>query len=115
MWLIMAEENPLFTEYKQTIPEKIDLIATLISRVKDLQNLESLQELRQAVHKLAGNSGTFGFMKVSNACKTLDIELQDKIKDFKKAVIDADLLKRLDMFFLAVKDNFSKPDINIEL
>jgi HPt (histidine-containing phosphotransfer) domain-containing protein len=111
----MQQEHPLVTEYRKTIPEKIESISSLIADVKNLKTLESLQSLRQAVHKLAGNSGTYGFMKVSNACKELDLDLQEKIQSFNPDILTIQWLSGLDIFLKNLKIHFSKPDIIIEL
>ena len=83
--MYMEKEHPLITEYRKTIPSKLENLRKLIEEAKKYQNKESLEELRKIVHKLTGNSGTYGFMRVSNFCKALDLDLQEKIKQLKEA------------------------------
>jgi hypothetical protein len=110
----MKQEHPLVTDYRKTIPEKVDSIAYLIHDVKLLKTLESLQALRQAVHKLAGNSGTYGFMKVSLACKDLEADLQNKMSGFSPEIITDEWLKSLDSFLDHMKSHFKQPDVIVE-
>jgi len=78
----MPSEHPLLNEYKKTIPEKLNLISHLIGTLTDQKTEESLKALHEALHTLCGNSGTYGFIKASNLCRSLDNELKDQLKNF---------------------------------
>lgn len=110
----MEKEHPLITEYRKTIPSKLENLRKLIEEVKKYQNKESLEELRKIVHKLTGNSGTYGFMRVSNFCKALDLDLQEKIKQFDLKQITIGWLGQLDLFYENVSEAFNNPDIKME-
>ena len=77
----MTHEHPLLTEYKKTIPSKIENLESLIRHLKEKKNLESLNSLRAEIHKMTGNSGSYGFLKVSELCKSMDLDMQIKIKN----------------------------------
>ena len=106
----MIDEHPLVTEYRQSIPSKIENLSNLVSKIKETKTLDSLSNLRQFVHKLAGNSGAYGFNKVSLRCKDLDMKLQEKIKSFSEDGISNDWLKGLDFFIDKIKEEFKAPD-----
>lgn len=65
----------LFLQYDRSIPDKMHLLETLSKVLNKNPNKESLTALRTAVHKVAGNSGTYGYGKTSN----LALKLQDKL------------------------------------
>ena len=56
--------------YKAKIPRKITELQFFIDQ-SDLENL------RFAVHKLQGSSGTYGYMKVSQECALWEFELKN--------------------------------------
>ncbi|MBM3201363.1 MAG: Hpt domain-containing protein [Chlamydiae bacterium] len=58
----------LKTLYKAKIPRKITELQFFIDQ-SDIENL------RFAVHKLQGSSGTYGYMKVSQECAKWEYEL----------------------------------------
>lgn len=109
----MALEHPLVTEYRQTIPLKLEQINCLIGNLKTSKSIESIQALKAAVHKLAGSAGTYGFMKVSASCKALDIKLQEQIKTFTPSDITQQWLDFLDLFLKQITQDFQVPDIII--
>lgn len=106
----MNKEHPLVTEYRTTIPAKLDVLKNLISELKISKSIESMQELRHAVHKMAGNAGTYGFMKVSENCKILDIRLQAMIESFSQDQITSAWLSSLDTFLQKISKDFQNPD-----
>ncbi len=75
----MSEE--LLEEYRKTIPEKIAFLQHLIARVKEKASEEHLKDLRLAVHKLAGNSGMYGYMRVSDICKEFEKEIVKSMEE----------------------------------
>jgi len=79
----MEEEIPeeLLEEYRKTIPEKLASLKQLIDLVVEEASEEHLKDLRMAVHKLAGNSGMYGYMKVSDICRKFEKEVIKSIEE----------------------------------
>ncbi|MBU6382787.1 MAG: Hpt domain-containing protein [Verrucomicrobia bacterium] len=85
----------LMEEYRRSIPERLQEIERVIQDVNaDPTSQEKLAALRFAVHKLAGNSGTFGYMEASQLCR----DLEQKI--LQKAALD------LGLFYQQLKKSF---------
>ncbi len=69
-------------EYKSSFRQKMQTFQELIQAVQKTPTLETLGALRFSVHKLAGSAGTYGFDKVSQICKTWELEIVAQIKTF---------------------------------
>ncbi|MCX6989680.1 MAG: Hpt domain-containing protein [Chlamydiae bacterium] len=67
-------------DYKLTIPQKIEDLGKLFNAAKKDPNAENLSALRFFVHKLAGNSGTYGYPEVSVVCKEFELEIVEILK-----------------------------------
>ncbi len=79
----MSDEIPeeILNEYRKTIPEKLATLQNLISLVVEEASEDHLKNLRFAVHKLAGSSGMYGYMQVSNICKKFEQEVIKSIDE----------------------------------
>lgn len=60
----------LLKAYRASIPHKLDTLAALVRQSQSPVDVKSFEDLRMAVHKLAGSAGTYGFTEVSEICKT---------------------------------------------
>lgn len=67
-------------DYQKTICDKVDLISDLIDQVKHLPGQESLTALKNALHKIGGSAGTFGYREVTEACRSLEQEIKKIIE-----------------------------------
>ena len=93
--------------YEKSIPDKLALLAKLIDDVQLNPNHQTIQSLREAVHKLAGSAGTYGFMRVSELCLMLELDLVNRLsgkKEFNPA--DPNWLNELNIFLNNVTENF---------
>lgn len=72
--------DALRAEYARAIPEKIARLQTDLDNLRKELNEENLKALRFDVHKLAGNSGTYGFTDCSKLCKEFEQDLLLKLK-----------------------------------
>lgn len=93
-------------EYVKTIPEKIQSIETLIQTFEKTPSEPTLLEIRNIIHKIAGNAGSFGFDKATQLCKTWDQKLQALLKDY-KSVNPSSLTAELKAFIPQLKSSFS--------
>lgn len=108
------EETPFSEEmlaevkasYKKSILDKIEHLERLIGSVQKSPSVENLQTLRTEIHKLAGSSGSYGYVKVSCLCKRLELELIQQIELAKHAKQDAEWLLSLNGFFTELKFDF---------
>ncbi|MBS3904968.1 MAG: hypothetical protein KGZ39_06550 [Simkania sp.] len=110
----MDVENPLLADYRKGIPRKLELLQQLVAGVKRERSLPSLEALRYEVHKITGNSGTYGYITASDLCKQLDVDLREKIKSFTKDIISEEWLVSLDSFLQRVERAFSAPDKQVQ-
>ena len=109
------EENPIFVEYRKNLPVKWERIRQLVEAVQKERSLASLEALRFDVHKLAGNSGTYGYMTASSLCRSLELDLIEKIKTFNPHCLTSDWLSSLNDFMQKLGEAIRVPDKKIEL
>lgn len=98
--------NQLQQEYEESIPLKVQLLSDLIEQVKKEKSKESLASLREEVHKIAGNAGSFGFGEVSALCKEMDQKLVREIGNFSPSLFSEAFISSLDLFLNEVKAHF---------
>jgi len=63
--------------YAASLPDKLAELATLYQALSAGGDLQSLQQLRAAAHKLAGSAGTFGYDELGNIARRLEHALRD--------------------------------------
>lgn len=110
----MEFEDPLVTEYRKTFPQKFQNLRDHLNALIKERSLQALSVFRQDVHKIAGSSGTYGFMTASNLCKNLDSDLQEKIKNFNKEIFSSDWFSYLEGFLKELEKALENPDIKIK-
>lgn len=74
-----TEWQALLNQYKSSIPNKIDKLSHLIDSVITHPDTSSLTALREEMHKIGGNAGSYGYPEVSTLCKELEHALDDVI------------------------------------
>jgi HPt (histidine-containing phosphotransfer) domain-containing protein len=107
--LIMSEKDEfeeLMQEYRNSIPEKLSSIEKCIKEVHAKGDLDSIQALHMAVHKIAGSAGSYGFSEVSEIALPLAQDLRHKIENFKP--LEKKWHKELDITFAKIKAAFKK-------
>ncbi len=67
--------------YSANLPEKIKEIIQLWSILRQSFSKETLYEFHRIIHSLAGSAGTYGYLQLSQACRDLDVYLQ-QLKDY---------------------------------
>lgn len=82
-----SEEEALLLDYQNSIFYKLSKIKALFHLYQEKKEIQLLENLTKAVHKLAGSSGTYGFTKVSDLSKKMESKLKEEKKldegDFK--------------------------------
>jgi HPt (histidine-containing phosphotransfer) domain-containing protein len=111
----MDVEHSLLAEYQKGLPRKIDLLRQLTAGVKKERSLSSLEALHFEVHKIAGNSGTYGYKSASDLCRQLSMDLMEKIKSFSPASISDEWLSSLNLFLQKLEIAFSAPDTKFDI
>lgn len=76
----------LKAEYTRSIPQKISRLETDLANLRENINEENLKALRFDVHKLAGNSGTYGFVNCSAICKEFEKDLMLKLEQINSSM-----------------------------
>lgn len=72
----------LLDVYLKSIPEKLAALKKVLEELEKNRGKGELEALRFFVHKLAGNSGTYGFLTVSQICRDAEIKLVAWIEQF---------------------------------
>lgn len=93
-------------KYRKSIFDKLERLEKMILAVQKEPSLEHLRALRGEVHKIAGSSGSYGYLSVSEICKTLEIDLIKQIDLAKQEQIDPEWTFLLDDFFSQIKLHF---------
>ncbi|MGI3129066.1 diguanylate cyclase [Halopseudomonas pachastrellae] len=80
----MTETNPLGSQlaalearFRQRLDEELVTLAQLSERLND--GPDTLRELRDRLHKLAGSAGTFGYAALGDRCRTLEEQAQAEL------------------------------------
>lgn len=89
--------------YQKTIPDKIERLEKMILNVQRHSTLENVQILKGEIHKIAGSAGSYGFIAVSEVCKTLETELAKQIEVIKQGQVNQGWFESLDEFFTQIK------------
>lgn len=97
----------LLKNYIAGIGDKLALLIDLIQNVKKEHSQDSLLDLANAIHKIAGSAGTYGFPEVSKICKSLEFRIKEQIN--KNLPCDEDFLSSLDTFFKKIRYHFQIP------
>lgn len=102
----------LLIAYKKTIPGKLEGIKKLIDQVKKRPEKEELAALRFALHKLAGNSGVYGYLKVCQLCKDTENTLSNILENFPTIRPDPIWIDQLDRIYAEIKKGFEDGEIH---
>lgn len=94
----MAKENPMLSEYLQTISMKIEVIAGLIRELKSNYNIRNLEVLQKEIHKITNSSKLFGFTEAYNLSLATEQNLLSNIKNFYLSEPSKDWLQDLEKF-----------------
>lgn len=84
---IMPVYEKLRKEYQDSIPIKIEKIQSIVNNFQKSDSLETLNELKFEIHKIAGSAGSFGYPNVSIICKEFEKDINQKIKNFSSSNI----------------------------
>lgn len=103
----MDPSHPIRIEYQKSIPDKIEVLKKAIANLKADYSLDRLQNFRKEVHKLAGNSGVYGYYEVSEICKQLEIDILAKIKNVNLTEPDRTWLDSLDSLIGKIEKGFA--------
>jgi DNA-binding response OmpR family regulator len=99
--------NNLILHYQKTIPEKIEKMTHLIEGVFHHMDSPTVDALKQEVHKIGGNAGSFGFHYVTKICKELEHQLDLFLKKSIKPEVNVKNL--LSSFLSDLKYGFQVP------
>ncbi|MCI5052524.1 MAG: response regulator [Simkaniaceae bacterium] len=88
--------NEVKKKYEQSFFQKLGFIEDHIAKVKGEGSKESLQELQELLHKMAGSAGSYGHMEVSKLCKNQEEEVS---KQLSAESIDPKWVEKLEAFF----------------
>lgn len=93
--------------YDQSITQKIVRIEELVGDIKANPNLDSIKELKQEIHKIAGSAGSFGYPKVGELCRAWEAYFVYKMGPGQTAFeIDPSTRDTLDCFLRLMKLSF---------
>lgn len=93
--------------YIKGVGEKLTLLSDLIHKAQNDPSPDSLLAFANAIHKIAGSAGTYGFPEVSKLCKTLEFNIKDRVD--KNSYTDKSFLDSFNQFFKDVRYHFQIP------
>lgn len=106
----MDKEHPLLGEYRKKLPAKLKLLSELVEKLKEKYELDTLDQFRREVHKIAGSAGTYGFTEASELCQKLEADLIPLIKNFHHTKPKKEWLHSLDDFLEKMEKAFAAQD-----
>lgn len=89
-------------KYDATIKEKIAHLTELA--ISSRQNPDNIKELRMEIHKISGSAGSFGYGQVSDICKAMEIEMNERIAS--NTYKDPEWISSLSSFIQKVREGF---------
>lgn len=89
-------------QYDEGINNKINNLKQLIE--KSQKDPQFIKRLKEEVHKTGGSAGSFGYPGVSELCKAMELEINEKLND--ETFKDSQWLSSLDDFLKKVRQNF---------
>lgn len=99
-------------QYESTIPQKLKLLEDLMNALQQHPDALHLKELKDAVHKIAGSAGSYGFSPVSTLCKEVDLQISERLAN--GLLTDSKWLSSLDVYLKKIKVNFLSTDLTRE-
>lgn len=111
----MDGDNFLLDEYRNSFPQKLEVLVSDIESMHNLRSLESLSKFRFDIHKLAGSLGTYGFLKAGDLCRTLEAQLQKRIANFTEEKFEDSFFEEIKLFMIKLELALKAPDVEIQL
>jgi HPt (histidine-containing phosphotransfer) domain-containing protein len=97
-------------EYNSSIPGKVAKLHQLVDTLHASWGEASLKALRIEVHRLAGNAGVYGYLRVSEICKKFEDELIQHSGVVTTSEIDTVWISSLKGYVEDVRTAFSQQD-----
>lgn len=104
-----GEFERLVQKYRASIPSKLQEIQQALEELEKNKTKEDLQNLRMLVHKIAGNAGTFGYGRVSELCRGMDVALSQMLKGDLALQLHPKFFSDFKAFFTHMKNEFQNP------
>ena len=111
----MDDDHFLQNEYRNSFPQKLETLRSDIENLRKYKSLEMLSKFRFDVHKLAGSLGTYGFLKASHLCRTLDVQLQERILNFTQEKFENSFFEKIKLFMIELELALKVPDVEVQL
>lgn len=92
--------------YQKTIPDKVELLTQLVKNAQKNPSETFLIALMDAIHKIGGTAGSYGFTTISTLCKSLEQVLIKRVELIKNLPPDPIWLSSLDEFLQEIKFHF---------
>ncbi len=92
----------LFKKYAASLPEKLEHLGELVDHAIKSPEKNTFEELVNALHKLAGSAGSYGYIKAGELCKNLEVVLKNSIHQQEFSQIIPELIetfKRIKFYF----------------
>ena len=93
----------LKANYQKTIFDKLERLEKMILSIQKHPSSTHLKTLKEEIHKIAGSSGSYGYLKVSELCKNLELELEMQMNSEYLGEFHRKWLASLDNFFTQIK------------
>ncbi len=96
----------LKANYQKTIFDKLEQLEKMILTIQKHPSYTHLRTLKEEIHKIAGSSSSNGYLKVSELCKNLELELANQMHSEYQEECDRKWLASLDNFYTQIKFYF---------
>lgn len=103
----------IIEDYRASIPNRLELLQSLVDEMRKNPRLETLKELKLQIHKLAGSAGLYGYEQVSLICKEFDERLSIKIEQFEKEKTLENLENEFENYLEKIRTGFSGAEKSI--
>lgn len=99
----------IIEDYRAAIPNRLELLQSLIDEIRKKGLEKDLKELRLQVHKLAGSAGLYGYHEVSRICKEWDQSLGLKLEKFASSN-DSKNVQDYEIYLEKIRKGFSSSE-----
>ena len=94
MGLPQDEYDRLIKDYKEALVNIFAEIEKAIEDLKHSPSKENMKELHLFVHRFAGNSGTYGYMKASGILRLWEQELIQLLENYMEGILGKPFFNR---------------------
>lgn len=109
---IQARLQALRDNYAEQLPAKIGALRTLWEQLRSMPSPDDLKTLQSLVHSLTGSGATFGYAKLSDAARILEVCLKDMLQH--GGALDTVYSDRVNAYLQAIESAALAASVNLQ-